>query len=93
MRAAKWLRGAVSTSGTGPISATLPDSSTSTRSANVNTSSRSWVTRIAAQPLRVTTLRSTARVAAAAATSRPARGSSSSNTSGSAASALAMATR
>ena len=46
-----------------------------------------------AQPLRVTTVRSTARIAAAAATSSPLSGSSSSSTSGSAASARAIATR
>lgn len=62
IRAPKRLRGAVSTSATGPISAIVPDSSTNTRSASVNTSSRSWVVRTTAQPLLATTLRNTERI-------------------------------
>ena len=70
-RAPNRLRGAANTAAAEPVSAILPDSRISTRSASVSTSSRSWVISTAERPSRASTRRNTLRIAVAAADVQP----------------------
>ena len=93
MRAAKSLRGDISTVRTGPLSTIRPRSKMITLSAIARASSRSWVTMTAVRLLSRRMSRSSRRSAGAAVTSSADIGSSRSSTCGSAASARATATR